>query len=283
MPLRIAVIGAAGKIGTRITRNLAKGRHELALAEKGEAGLQRLREAGYPAVAPEEAVASADMAILAVPDARMREVTEELAPHARPGAIILMLDPAAAAAGEVALRDGLHYVVCHPCHPPLFGDQPTEEARRDFFGGVAAEQDVVIALLQGSEEALAAAESVCREAFAPVRMVHRITVEQMAVLEPAMAEVVAASAAVLMREALDAAVEAGVPPEAARAFMLGHVRIVLAILFGEIPSSFSDAAKIAVGYGQEMIYQPDWRKVFQPERIREVIRRMLHPEESTRS
>jgi hypothetical protein len=224
-------------------------------------------------------MAQADVAILAVPDARMEGVTRELVPLAKSGATILMLDPAAAAAKVVTLRDDLHYVVCHPCHPPLFGEQATDEARRDLFGGIAAVQDIVIALMQGSDAAFAQAEELCRRMFAPVRTAHRITVEQMAILEPTMAEVVVASAAVLMGEALEEAVRRGVPREAARAFLLGHAQVPLAIVLGATDAPFSDAARIAVAYGQEMVYRPGWRQVFEPERVQEAIHRMLHPED----
>jgi len=276
----VALIGAAGKMGTRLVGNL-RGRPVWGLlcADEGEAGLGRLRAAGIQSVSAKEAVARADVVVLAVPDARLAHVTRELVPLARPGTTFVTLDPAAAVAGEMTLRDDAHFVVCHPCHPPLFGGQPSDAARRDLFGGIAATQDLVMALLQGSEEAFARAEELCRAAFRPVNHVFRITVEQMAILEPAMAEVVAASAAVLIGEALEEAIRAGVPRAAATAFMLGHVQIPLAIVFGAIDSPFSDAARVAVAYGQREIYQPDWRKVFQPERIREVVHLMLHPEE----
>ena len=276
MPLTIALIGAAGKMGTRLSPNLRRAGHDVLYCEQGDAGLARLREQGLEPTPATEAVPHADLTILAVPDAAIRAVSADLVPLATPGAAVLLLDPAAAAAGEVALRDDLHYVVCHPCHPPLFGGQPGET--RDWFGGISAPQDIVIALLQGSEEALARAGSVCRAMFAPVREAHRITVQQMALLEPAMAEVVAASAAVLMGQALEEAVKAGVPEPAARAFMLGHAQIPLAIVFGAIDSPFSDAAQVAVRWGTERVVQPDWRRVFEPESVREVIDRMLHPE-----
>jgi D-apionate oxidoisomerase len=279
MAERVAIIGAGGKMGTRLCANLARHDYELLYAERGAAGIERLRERGLAATDPGDAAAAADTVVLAVPDALMEGVSAELVPRARPGATILMLDPAAAAAGVVAMRDDLDYVVCHPCHPALFGEQATDEARRDLFGGVAAVQDIVIALMQGSEEALARAEALCCRIFAPVGAAHRITVEQMALLEPAMAEVVAASAAVLIGEALEEAVRRGVPREAARAFMLGHVQVPLAIVLGVTDAPFSDAAKIAIACGQEVIYRPDWRQVFEPERVRETIHRMLHPEE----
>jgi hypothetical protein len=275
----VAIIGAGGKMGARLTNNLLKQpRYTLLVSEKGEAGIARLRERGLTPVPPEEAAAQAGIVVLAVPDALMRTVSADLVPHMQPGATVLMLDPAAAAAQEVALRPDLHTIVCHPCHPPLFGEQESDAARRDYFGGIAAKQDLVIALLQGSEAALEEAEALCTVMFAPVVKVHRISVEQMAILEPAMAEVVAASAAVLMREALEEAVKAGVPREAATAFMLGHAQIPLAIAFGVIDSPFSDAAQIAIRWGTERIIRPDWRTVFEPAQVRAAIHEMLHPE-----
>lgn len=274
----VSVIGAGGKMGSRIVNNLLKSsEYRLLCCEKSDTGVARLHAAGA-AVAPlADAVSRGDVVILAVPDARMAEVSREVDAHLRPGTTVLLLDPAAPTAGEVTLRDGVNYVVTHPCHPPLFGDETTPEARRDFFGGIAAKQDIVVALMRGTEEAFAAAEKVCRAIFAPVVNAHRITVEQMAILEPAMAEVVAASAAVLMKEALEMAVAKGVPRAAATAFMMGHAQIPLAIVFGAIGSPFSDAAKIAIRYGQKHLYKDDWRKVFEPEHVRACIQEMLHP------
>jgi D-apionate oxidoisomerase len=281
MSKNVALIGAAGKMGTRVFNNLRRysRRYRLLLSEKTPEGIEEIHRRGLEPMQGDEAVAHADMTILAVPDAAIRAVSAELVPHAAPGSVVLLLDPAAAASGEMTLRDDVTFVVCHPCHPPLFGSQESQEAREDFFGGVAAVQDIVIALHQGDEKHYAPSERLCRDMFSPVANAHRITVEQMAILEPAMAEVVAASAAVLMREALEEAIKAGVPREAATSFMLGHAQIPLAIAFGAIGSPFSDAAKIAIRYGQENIYKSDWRKVFEPERIQECIHRMLHPEQ----
>jgi len=276
MAVSVALIGAGGKMGIRITNNLLKTDYNLLLCEKSETAAAKIRERGLEVVTAKEAVPKADVVIMAVPDALIGSVSSQIVPMCKTGATILLLDPAAAVAGEVALREDLNYVVCHPCHPPLFGEEDSPEARRDFFGGVAAKQDIVIALMQGSEDAFRQAEELCRAMFAPVVNAHRITVEQMAVLEPAMAEVVAASAACLMREALEEAVKAGVPREAATAFMMGHVRVPLAIAFGVVDFPFSDAAKIAIKWGNERIYNPNWRKVFAPDQIRAVIREMLH-------
>jgi hypothetical protein len=278
MTLAISVIGAGGKMGQRIVANLRKKPHRLVLVEKAPAAIERLRALGLAVVSAAEGVPSSDVVVLAVPDAAKASVTRDIVPLLKPGSTAIMLDPAAAYNGEVVLRDDCSFVVTHPCHPPLFGEQDSDEARRDFFGGIYARQDIVVALHKGTEEAYRLAEGVCCEMFAPVVKAHRISVDQMAMLEPAMSEVCAATAAKLMKDALDEAIARGVPPEAARAFMLGHAQIPLAIVFGAIGSPFSDAAKIAMKVGSERVLRADWRSVFEPLEIRRTIDRMLHPE-----
>ena len=281
MKTTVALVGAGGKMGTRLRRRLAVAADvRLLCCETAQPAAAVLRAEGLTVLPGPEALGAADVTVFAVPDALMGRVTAALVPQAKRGAVMILLDPAAAVAGEVAVRDDLHYVVCHPCHPPLFGDQPNEEARRDFFGGIAATQDIVIANMAASEEAFDTAEALCRTMFAPVADAHRVTVDQMAILEPAMAEVCAAAAAVLMKEALEEAVRRGVPRAAARSFMMGHAQIPLAIVFGAIDSPFSDAAKVAVEFGKRHLWQPTWRDVFEPAKVRACIREMLHPEQS---
>lgn len=223
-------------------------------------------------------ITESDIIIMALPDSKLGQISKTVVPLMKIDSTMITLDPAAAYAGELEVKDNCTFVVTHPCHPPLFGDQDTPEARADLFGGIAAKQDIVIALFQGKEENFLIAEQICKEMFAPVVKCHRITVEQMAILEPAAAEVVVASAACLMKEALDEVVKLGVPEEAAKSFLLGHTQIPLAIVFKN-SNPFSDAAKIAIKYGFENIYKPDWKKIFKPEAVKEVLHKMLHPEE----
>jgi D-apionate oxidoisomerase len=279
MSLTVSIIGAGGKMGQRISANLRKHSYRLFFVENAERAGARLREQGLKLSPAAECVPMSDFVVLAVPDALMAAVTRQIVPHMRVGSSAILLDPAAAYDGEMMLRDDCSFIVTHPCHPPLFGEQESPEARKDYFGGVHAKQDIVVALHRGTEAAFQRAEALCREMFAPVGRAHRVTVEQMAMLEPAMSEVCAATAAKLMKDALDEAIARGVPPEAARAFMLGHAQIPLAIVFGEISSPFSDAAKIAMKVGAEKVLRSDWRSVFEPAQIRDTIHRMLHPEQ----
>jgi hypothetical protein len=86
-----------------------------------------------------------------------------------------------------------------------------------------------------------------------------------------MAETVTACCATVIREAMDEAVRRGVPEEAARDFMLGHVNIPLAIVFGEISSPFSDGAKLIIEHGKHLLFKPDWKRVFEPESVKEQV------------
>jgi hypothetical protein len=72
---------------------------------------------------------------------------------------------------------------------------------------------------------------------------HRCTVEQMAILEPVLSETVLGTCLTILREATGEAARRGVPYEAARDFILGHMRVELAIVFQEKEGAvFSDGA-----------------------------------------
>ncbi len=271
----IALVGAGGKMGRRIAPNLKKFNYRFVCCEKDEAGTAALKGMGYEVMHTEDAIKIADTIICALPDAALPSLSTILVPMLKPGSTLITLDPAAARAGVLATRNDCNFVVTHPCHPQLFGEKDTPEEKADLFGGIAAKQDIVIALMQGSEEALEAAEKICIAMFNPVVECFRITVEQMAILEPAAAEVVVATCAAIMKEAIDEAVRHGVPEPAARSFLLGHIQIPLAIVL-KSSNPFSDAAMIAMEYGRRHILREDWKKVFEPAAIEEVLKEMLH-------
>jgi hypothetical protein len=236
--------------------------------EISPAGIENLRQRGVTPTPRDEALADADVAILAVPDNLIERISAEIVPQMRSGALVICLDPAAPLAGKVKHRDDLAYFVTHPCHPSVFSYDVTPEQRRDFFGGVKAPQAIVNALMRGSEDDYARGEEIAKKMYGPVTRSHRVTVEQMAILEPALSETTAITCIKLIREAMDEAIRRGVPAEAARDFILGHINIELAILFEEIPTQFSDGAKKAMERARAQIIQPDWKKVFEPENIR---------------
>jgi hypothetical protein len=264
----IALFGAAGKIGTRIANRLRELKEYRTLyVEAGEAGLARLKAAGLSPTSKEDACAQADVVILAVPDTVLGAVAHDIVPRLRSGAMVICLDPAAPHGGELPRRPDITYFVTHPCHPPIVNDEVDPVARRDFWGGIAAKQHIVCALMQGPEEHYALGEQIARHMFAPVMNAYRLTVEQMAILEPAMAETVILTCMYVIREAVDEAVRHGVPAEAAREFALGHMNVNLGILFGYLDAQFSDGARLAVARAKSQIFQPDWKKVFEPENV----------------
>lgn len=263
----IALFGAAGKMGTRITRAIRDDSSLRVLYVEGNAaGEARLRERGQEPTPSDSAAAQADAAILAVPDVLIGPVAAAIVPQLRPGAMLICLDPAAPHGGELPARADITYFITHPCHPPVINDETAPEARLDFFGG-HAKQNIVCALMQGPEADYARGEALCRAMFAPVMNAHRVTVEQMAVLEPAMAETVTLTCMFVIREAMDEAIRHGVPEAAARDFILGHINVNIGILFNYIDAQLSDGAKLAVKRGMDYLFKPDWRQVFERDNL----------------
>lgn len=263
MAATIALYGAAGKIGTRISNRLAQdATYNTLYIEHGEAAVQRLLEKGLTPSSATDAAQAADVVILAVPDVLIGQLAQDIVPQMKSGSMLICLDPAAPYGGELPERRDIAYFVTHPCHPPIVNDETNAEARMDFYGGVKAKQHIVCALMQGTEDDYALGERIARHMFAPVMNAYRVTVEQMAILEPALSETVVLTCMVVIREAIDEAVKRGVPAEAAREFVLGHMNINLGILFGYSDARLSDGAKLAVERARTRLLQPDWRSVF---------------------
>jgi hypothetical protein len=263
----VALLGAGGKIGFRITDN-----HDVRYVEVGTAGIAKLGRLGLEVTPVDQAVRDAEMVIFAVPDVLIRKISHEVVPKVPSGSLIVVLDPAAPFAGYLPDRRDVAYFVTHPCHPSVFNYEDTEEKQNDIFGGVKAKQNVVCALMQGEEVDYARGEKLAREIFAPVIKTFRITVEQMALLEPALAETLSLSCINVIREGLEEVIQRGVPAEAAYAFILGHINVGLAILFGKLDAVVSDAAAKAMKRGEKLIFNDDWKEIFEPENVIEQVK-----------
>jgi hypothetical protein len=275
---KLALFGAAGKIGTRIANRL-KGidLFDVLYVEAGEAGEARLREWGAEPTPQDEALKVADAIILAVPDRVLTAVAEEVIPQLKSSAMVIFLDPAVPVSGLLPDREDVSYFVVHPCHPPVINDEFTPEAKADFYGGIAAKQALVCALLRGPDEAYVLGEKIARTMFAPILRVHRISVEQMALLEPAMAETVVLTCMVIMKEAMEETVARGVPAEAAFDFLMGHINVNLGIQYGFLPNTqFSDAAYTMVENAKKQIFRADWKQVFEPENVKAQVDAIVH-------
>lgn len=260
-------------MGLRLARNLRPTDYVVRHVEISERGREALAAEGFEAVSLEDALPGAEAVILAVPDNRIGQVARQIQGDLAAGTLVVCLDAAAPYAGELPERDDLSYFVTHPCHPPVVGDETTPEAQFDFFGGVHAKQHIVCALMQGPESAYADGEAIARAIFAPVMDAHRVTVDQMAILEPVLSETIAASCVGMIREATEEAVRRGVPRKAAEDFVLGHLKVEIGIYFQMFEGArFSDGALKAIEKAQAVLFQPDWKKVFEKEAIDSSIR-----------
>ena len=274
--LKIAVVGAGGKMGMRVSDNLQHSAHDVGYVENSPAGQQRTLDAGRSLTESTTAVRDADVVILAVPDVALGPVSAQLVPDLPSGTVVLTLDPAAAYANLLYKRGDIEYAVAHPCHPSVFLQRKTEAELNDTFGGIAAPQDVVATLESGNADKQAVAETVIRLMYAPVVDVHWVTVKQLAYLEPTLVEVVACMVGDLLNDALQQTIHtAGVPEPAARAMLMGHIQVALANgLRGDNP--FSDACLIAMDYGREKIIKEDWKSIFNDEELDYVLKQMMH-------
>jgi len=271
----IALFGAGGKMGYRLASNLKGSRFSVRHVEVSPAGRERLQAGlGFACVEPQAALDGAEVVILAVPDTHIGKVAAGISSLLKAGTMVVALDAAAPFAGHLPERADLTYFVTHPCHPPIFNDETEMAAKHDHFGGIAAKQHIVSALMQGPESAYALGEEVAKVIWAPVMRSHRVTVEQMALLEPGLSETVCATLLDVMREAMDEVVARGVPKEAARDFLLGHMNVLGAVIFGEVEGVFSDACNKAITFGKPALMRADWKRVFEPKEIADSIRRI---------
>jgi hypothetical protein len=269
----IVLVGAGGKMGCRLTDNFLKhSEYDVAYLEVSAQGCENLRQRGVVTSEADAVIPAADVVILAVPDVLIGQISENIIPKMKSGALVLTLDPAAPLDGVIAYREELGYVIAHPCHPSIFNWEPSEDAFRDFYGGVTAKQSIVVALMHGSEDHYNLGEKVSQDMYGPIDRTHRITLEQMAILEPAMVETLAQTCMEVVSEGYEKIINLGVPQTAARDFVLGHLRIQIAVLFKEVNGTFSDAAYKISKRAKPILFRQDWQKIFEMDDIREQVK-----------
>jgi len=274
MATTVTLMGAGGKIGCRITDQLKDDeRYDMRYVEPAEEGQNRLAERGVSVTSQDEALQGTEVVIMAVPDDALGHISDEVVPTLDSGSMVVLLDPAAAYAGVLHDREDITYFVSHPSHPAFFEEGRPEEYAEDWFGGQGmAEQDIVCAFHQGPEEDYARGEELAQAIYAPVRRSHRLTTEQMALLEPALVETLAATLINTIHEGMEEVVDRGVPEQAARDFLMGHLRIEIAIIFGMAGFPFSEAAQRKVEEAKGELLQDDWKKMLTTERTKESVR-----------
>ena len=277
MARSVAMFGAGGKMGLRVTKKLSAAGYDLRAIESGEAGRARLAEAGITAVSETEGLRGAEVVVLALPDNIIGKVAAAIAPQMAPGTMLLILDAAAPYADALPKdRPDLTYFVGHPCHPPLYNDETDWDARRDYHGGVAR-QAIVCALMQGPEDHYAVGVEICEAMWSPVTKTHRVSVEQLAILEPGLSEMLAMCMIDVMTEAVDeCATRYGIDREAAKDFLIGHLNVEIAMWFGYSPKVPSDAALRLLEFGKSRIMKENWREALSPAVVRQAADLIVH-------
>lgn len=273
--ISVAVVGAAGKMGTRVSNNLNLTDSTIYYVEASEAGQARLAELGREVTDLDTAAEAADVVILAVPDVVLGKISEMVVPRMKDGAVLLTLDPAAAYAGLIAEREGIHLACAHPAHPSVFLERTTKEEWGDTFGGIAAPQEVVAAFEGEEGEVRDRTEAVIRAIYAPVIDVHWVTIKQLAQLEPTLVETTGCMIGQFLKDSMDHAIhEVGIPEPAVKALFYGHIYIALTnALRGSNP--FSEACLRAMDYGRENIINDDWKKIWDDSELDKVLVQML--------
>lgn len=264
----IALFGAGGKAGYRLTENLMKSSYHMLYLEVSEKGIQALDKLGLKTTSQEEALHEAEIAILAVPDRLIDKIAAEIVPQMKSGSMVICLDVCAACAGKLPRREDIAYFIVHPCHPPFLNDEADPEARKDLFGGRLAKQNIICGLLQGDEDDYARGVEISRCMYAPVMKAHHLTIEQMALLEPALAETLSATCMVNIHEGMQEVIRRGVPEEAAFDFIMGHMNIAIGIAFGLINDQFSDGCKLTIARGKKIIFKSNWKKIFKEANVK---------------
>jgi len=268
----ITLVGAGGKMGCRLTDNFLKTDYRVHYLEVSPKGMENLKQRGVSVADPAAAVPDSDVVILAVPDVAIGAVAREVVPRMKPGSLLMTLDPAAPLDDQLPHREDIGCVIAHPCHPSVFNWEPTEAAFRDFYGGISAKQGIVVALMWGAERYYELGLEISTAMYAPVSRAHRVTLEQMAMLEPALVETLAQTCMEVVKEGHDRLIAAGVPKDAVRDFVLGHLRIQIAVLFGEVNGTFSDAAYKISQRAKPVLFKEGWQKIFEMNDIREQVR-----------
>jgi hypothetical protein len=262
-------------MGYRLATNLKGSPYAVRHVEVSDGGRQRLKDGlGFETVSADQALADAEVVVLAVPDTHIGKVAASIEAKLKPGTMVIALDAAAPFAGHLPARPDLTYFITHPCHPPLFNDETEMAAKKDYFGGIKARQHIVSALMQGPEASYAVGEAIAKVIWAPVMRSHRVSVEQMALLEPGLSETLCASLLVVMKQGMDEVVRRGVDRQAALDFLLGHINVLASVIFEEREGAFSDACNKAIEFGIPALMRDDWKHVFEPDEIAASIQRI---------
>ncbi len=110
--------------------------------------------------------------------------------------------------------------------------------------------------------------------LAPISASHRISVEQMALLEPALSETLTNGCISLIHDGMERVIAAGVPAEATYDFLMGHIQIGLALIFEKLDWKLSEGAQLALQESKQALFREDWYRIFDNEAVLASVRRI---------
>ena len=237
------------------------------------AGVERLKARGDAPSRPTRPPRVADMIVLAIADKFIKPVAADLVPRMKPGAMLLMLDPAAAYAGDHP-RAGRTSPSSSPTRRTrrCSTTRPTRRPAATTSARARQSSRSSTRWCRAPRATTPKGEAVARAYFSPILRSHRVTLEQMAILEPAMSETCSATFIVAMKEAMEEAIVRGVPREAAFDFLMGHINVQLAIVFEQIDWKMSEGAYHVIDKAMKRIFRPDWKGVFDREELKASVR-----------
>src|SRR5215470_8087650 len=113
--MNLTLLGAGGKMGSRLIANLRpRSEYSIDYVEISDTGRKRLAEQQIEPVEVRQAISRAEVVILAIPDASIGKVTHQIVPKLRPHTMVFGLDPAAAYAEVMPIREDLTYFIGLP-------------------------------------------------------------------------------------------------------------------------------------------------------------------------
>lgn len=196
------------QMGYRLAKNLKGSRYDVRHVEISDVGKARLKDdLGLSTVDVDVALDSADVVILAVPDTHIGKVAAGISDKLKAGTMVIALDAAAPFAGHFPERPDLtcssriRTIRRSSTMKPTGQEGPLRRSLR--------QQHIVSALVQGRKKPTPSAKKSPRRSGRRSCARHRVTVEQMAMLEPGLSETVAASLLVVMKQAMDECVARG--------------------------------------------------------------------------
>jgi len=253
----VALFGAGGKMGIRTSENMKDSEFDMLYVEPGAAGVERLKALGLAPTPADAALAQADAVILAVPDELMERIAADVVPKMKSGAILITLDAAIPYAGKLPKRGDVAYFVTHPSHKGSWFKKKT--------------QSLVNALIQGTDAQYALGERIARQMHRPVGDSYRLTLEQMMLLEPAVAESLGVACRIAVTKAIEEVVRLGVPKDAAVDFITGHLGGVIGGATRDPGHRgwLSEGALLIGDWAYSTVFREGWEKILTPAGLRE--------------